>query len=207
MMRDGLKMNEEEFAKLVQEDADRMDKEFVDAYKGQSIEMSIVLYPEPILRQICSPVEEITEEIVKFCHDLHLYAKKSRCLGLSAPQVGYPKRIIVVNEMIQGMSNRPHILINPVISNASGKSKYKEGCLSLPGIYAQVERVGSFDITYKDIEGKEHTERVEDVSKEIFGTVVQHEIDHLNGRLFVDIISAYEKNKVIKKINKLRGKK
>ncbi len=125
-------------------------------------------------------------------------------MGLSAPQLGFSKRIVVVNKQVALNLKRPSIFINPVIVNASGESVYKEGCVSLPGIFGNVKRFNTFDVEYQDIEGNKQVEHVEDTSKDVFGTIIQHEAEHLDGGLFIDKLSPYDKDKVIKKINKLR---
>jgi peptide deformylase len=96
-------------------------------------------------------------------------------------------------------------LINPIISNVGTKEfKYKEGCLSLPKILAWVSRPSSFDVTFQSIDGKTYIEHITDTSKDIYGIIVQHEVDHLQGKLMIDKMSEFDAIKLSSKINKLR---
>lgn len=191
-----------------------MDKVFSECAEKE--EMHIKVYPDPILRQKSIIITDFTEENIKtFCRQLGLFCRKNMALGISAPQVGVSRRIFVINQDIQSkilyenkdtkhLTSRPILFINPVIKNVTGESVYKEGCMSLPGIYGNVKRFNQFDLEYQDIDGNTHIEHVEDTSKDLFGTIVQHEIEHLDGILFIDKLSSYDKDKVIGKINKLR---
>jgi len=192
-----------------EENAKQTDEQFIKdtiaQFKKPTVEMSVKLYPEECLRKKCEEITDATnKDIVKFCRDLHLYCRKNQALGLSAPQVGFNKRIIVINENIKEAQGRDTIFINPVISNGSGKSRFKEGCLSLPEIYAYVERYNYIDIDYIDIHGKEKKMTINDVANDLYGTIIQHEIDHLDGVLFIDKLNSFEMEKVYRKINKMR---
>ncbi len=193
-----------------------MDKIFPE--NAETEEMYIRVYPDPILRVKSELVTDFSEENLKvFCRHLALFCKGNKALGLSAPQVGVSRRIFVINQDIQAkilyenpltkhLTARPLLFINPVIKNAVDESTYKEGCMSFPGIYGNVKRFNTFDLEYQDVDGNTQIEHVYDASNDLFGTIVQHEIDHLDGVLFIDKLSSYDKDKVIKKINKLRKK-
>lgn len=193
-----------------------MDKIFPE--NAEKEEMYVREYPDHILREKSELVTDFTEENLKiFCRHLALFCKGNRALGLSAPQVGVSRRIFVINIDIQSkilyenpltkqLTSRPLLFINPVIKNGVNESIYKEGCMSFPDIYGNVKRFNAFDLEYQDIEGNNQIAHVYDTSNDLFGTIVQHEVDHLDGILFIDKLSSYDKDKVIKKINKMRKK-
>lgn len=188
----------------------------------------IVKYPDSILRMACSPIKEVTQEVKSFAQQLLIVCKALEGMGLSAPQVGKTVCIIVVDTklcpLVQEFGYDPGdtsptpveksyrrerhpYLINPVISNQSTEmSKYKEGCLSLPGIHGYVNRPIKLDITFQGLDGKTYTEHIEDTTKDIYGIIVQHEVDHLDGKLFIDKMDKYDYDKIINKVNKLRRK-
>jgi len=127
---------------------------------------------------------------------------------MAAPQVGELKRIVVIRSGFDNIKNYyPKYLVNPIISEEYGKSRYKEGCLSVPGVYAYVNRCNQFLLDYQDLDGTIHHIEITNVQKDFFGTVVMHEIDHLNGIEFIDRLDPIEKNKISKKLNKLRKRK
>ena len=178
--------------------------------------MRVVVYPEPVLRLKAKSISDFSDPLVKrFCVNLSLFCKQIGAMGLSAPQIGVSVRVIVINDELRDSISRveeetkkiiprPMVLINPVITNTTGESVYKEGCVSLPDIFGNVKRFNEFDIEYQDVDGNQLVEHVKDTRNDIFGTIVQHEIEHLNGVLFIDNLSPFDKDKVIKKINKLR---
>ena len=175
-----------------------------DEQKVEYFEMNTLLYPNPELKKVCEPITKIDDIITKFCKDLLLYCRRQNAAGYSAIQVGFNKQIVVVNDTLRDLKDQPKILINPVITNGSGKSRYKEGCFSLPGIYAFVNRFNTFDLSYMDLNGESKTIHIEDTSNNFYGTVVQHEIDHNNGFLFIDRLNNIEMDKISGKINKMR---
>ena len=186
----------------------------------------IVKYPNSVLREVCKPIEEVTQEVKNFAQTLLIVCRREKGLGLSAPQVGKKVRIIVVetnscplvddfgfqpgdsspNPVKKQFKRKRHCyLINPVISNVgNGTFRYKEGCLSLPKIHGWVTRPSSFDVTFQDVDGKTYTEKIVDTSKDIYGIIVQHEIDHLDGKLLIDKLSEMDIIKLTNRINKLR---
>jgi peptide deformylase len=167
-------------------------------------DLKIHQYPDPVLRKKSEPVIDFNEETNKICLELSAFCWHIMAMGLSAPQVGISKRILVINKQIAMNIKRPSIFINPIIVNATGESVYKEGCVSLPEIFGNVKRFNSFDVEYQDVDGNKHVEHVENTSNDIFGTIIQHECEHLDGGLFIDKLSSFDKDKVIGKINKLR---
>lgn len=173
-------------------------------YNFLNNDVKIYQYPESVLRKKSIPITDFNEEVKRICMDLASFCWNFRAMGLSAPQIGINKRVLVVNKQIAINLKRPSIFINPVIVNTSGESVYKEGCVSLPAIFGNVKRFNTFDLEYQDIDGNKLIEHVNDTRNDVFGTIIQHEVDHLDGTLFIDKLSAYDKDKVIKKINKLR---
>lgn len=170
--------------------------------------MQILLYPNKQLSEESKPIEEFDQALTNFAVELLTLCQANRGLGIAAPQVGRAICLVVVNTEFEKIGEKyPSILINPRIENASGTSRFKEGCLSVPGIFAWVTRPNQFDIVYQSIDGKEKTFHVENTQEELFGTVIQHEIDHLNGIEFLDRLNQFEKDKITRKLNKLRKKK
>lgn len=169
--------------------------------------METLVFPNPKLKRISTPITVFDSQLSLFAHDLLLHCFKSEGLGMAAPQVGEAIRLVVVNIDHPSIKKEyPSFLVNPQILNPEGVSFYKEGCLSLPGIHARVKRYNSFTLTYQTLEGVEKTLQIEDVSNNLFGTVVQHEVDHLNGLEFIDRLDVFELSKISNKINKRRKK-
>lgn len=186
----------------------------------------LVMYPNGILRQKCEPITSFNEDLKIFCQQLSILCNRYEGLGLSAPQVGKTVRVIAINvehcplvtefgfvpgdcsptpEKKEYKRKRHAHLINPKIINACSKThKLKEGCLSLPGIFAKIPRPTSFDVEFQDVKGNTCIEHIEDTAQDIYGIIVQHEIDHLDGVLMIDKIEEFDKSKLINKINKLR---
>jgi len=188
----------------------------------------IIKYPNGLLRRQCIEVASITPEVKNFAQQLLIICRLYEGMGLSAPQVGKTVRVIAIDTKLcplvkefgyqpgdcsptptekEYTRERHAYLINPIISNTSeAKFKYKEGCLSLPGVKGWVTRPSSFDVTFMTLDGKTYTEHISDTSKDIYGIIVQHEIDHLNGKLFTDMMSGYDLLNITNKMNKLRRK-
>lgn len=142
----------------------------------------LILLPDtdPILRQVAEPVTEFNDDLRQLVQDMALVMVTNNGIGLAAPQVGVSKRIILANVDIPG-----NVLINPEIIEVEGQYTYKEGCLTFPGLFLEVKRAKSISVRYQDIEGNQH----ETTLQNLFAVVVQHEIDHLNGKLFIDHVN------------------
>jgi len=189
----------------------------------------VLKYPNAMLREICSPVEGVgSPEVKGFAQKLLIVCRMFEAFGLSAPQVGIPLRVVVIetkscplvkefgydpgdcspNPIQKEYTRERHCyLINPIISNVSKETfKYKEGCLSLPKIQGVVSRPRSFDVTFFGVDGKSYTEHIKDTSTDVYGIIVQHEIDHLDGKLFIDKMDNFNLMKINNRINKLRRK-
>lgn len=170
--------------------------------------MQLLFYPNKQLTKTSEEVKEFNQALTNFAVELLTICQQYNGLGMAAPQVGNLIRLVVVNTELEKIGgDYPSILVNPRLENVSGKSRFKEGCLSVPGIYAWVNRYNTFDVVYQSIDGEEKTFHVKNTQEELFGTVIQHEIDHLNGVEFVDRLNQFEKDKITKKLNKMRKKK
>jgi peptide deformylase len=159
--------------------------------------LDIVLYPDQGLREVCQPVPEMTDAIDKLIDDMFYTMYDAPGIGLAAPQIAVQERIIVVD--VSESKNQPIALINPQIVKTSGQITWEEGCLSLPGIYAKVNRPSHILVRGLDRDGKP----VEFEADELLAVCIQHEIDHLNGKLFVDHLSGLKRTRALQKFRKL----
>lgn len=159
----------------------------------------IVIEPDPILRKKSQPLEYVNKEIQKFLKDMLSTMYAAPGIGLAAVQVGVLKRLIVIDLSKDGEKKNPLFLINPEITYKSNeKSIYEEGCLSLPGHFAEVERPAECHLNYIDYNGNKKNLK----ANGLLATCVQHEIDHLDGILFIDYLSKLKKDMIIKKLIK-----
>ncbi|QKV19426.1 peptide deformylase [Oricola thermophila] len=161
---------------------------------------SLVLLPDPVLRQKSKPVERVDDDIRRFADDMLETMYEAPGIGLAAIQVGEPIRLLVMDVSKDDEEKSPFVLINPeIVSTGDETSTYEEGCLSIPDYYAEVERPATVTVNYVDRDGKQRTMDADG----ILATCVQHEIDHLNGVLFIDHISKLKRDMVIRKFTKL----
>ncbi|MBB6308065.1 peptide deformylase [Xanthobacter tagetidis] len=159
----------------------------------------ILILPEPKLRAISKPVAKIDGEVRKLVEDMFETMYDAPGIGLAAIQVGVERRIVTIDTARDGEDKKPLALINPEIVAASDElSVYSEGCLSIPEYYEEVERPARVAIRFMDLEGKLREMEADG----LFATCVQHEIDHLNGVLFIDHLSKLKRDRVIKKFAK-----
>lgn len=156
--------------------------------------LEIKEYGEPILREKALPVEEITPEILNLIKDMAETMYTASGVGLAASQVGVPKRIILVDGEEDGLI----VLINPMIIKSEGEVVEEEGCLSVPDIYTQVKR--SSKVTIKAL--NENGDPIEITKEDLIARALQHEIDHLDGILFIDRIGRMEKQILLNKLKK-----
>ncbi|ENN92555.1 polypeptide deformylase [Bartonella schoenbuchensis m07a] len=160
---------------------------------------SLVTLPDPILREVSKPVEHIDLAIQKLADDMLETMYHAQGIGLAAIQVGVPLRMLVIDIAENNTPKNPLVVINPEILWLSDERNiYKEGCLSIPEYYAQVERPKRLRVRYSDREGKQTEIEADD----LLATCLQHEIDHLNGCLFIDHISKIKRDMVIRKLKK-----
>ena len=158
----------------------------------------IIIEPDPILRKKCEPLENVDDDVRKLMNDMLETMYKAPGIGLAAIQVGILKRIVVIDVSKEEEKN-PLFFVNPeIIYKSKNTAVYEEGCLSLPGQFAEIERPAECHIKYIDYNGKE--KKLE--TKGLLATCIQHEIDHLNGILFIDYLSKLKKDMIIKKLVK-----
>ncbi|PLP57261.1 peptide deformylase [Mesorhizobium loti] len=160
----------------------------------------LIILPDPILRQVSKPVERVDEPLLKLADDMLETMYDAPGIGLAAIQIGEPLRMLVIDLAKEGEPPAPHVFINPdVLQSGTERSVYEEGCLSIPDYYAEVERPATVRVRYLDREG-----RLQEMQAEgLMATCLQHEIDHLNGVLFIDHISKLKRDMVVKKFKKL----
>ena len=159
----------------------------------------IVIEPDPILRKKSERLEKVDDELRGLLDDMLETMYAAPGIGLAAVQVGILKRLIVIDISKEKDKKNPLFLINPeIISKSKKTSIYEEGCLSLPGHYAEIERPAECHIKYIDYNGKEK----EIEANGLLSTCIQHEVDHLNGTLFIDYLSKLKKDMILKKLVK-----
>lgn len=171
--------------------------------------LPLVIYPDPRLKMKSEPVTEVTDEIRKLMDDMLDTMYASAGIGLAAIQVGVPKCIVVMNigygatryGKIEG-ANMPLYLVNPeIIEQSDEQNSFQEGCLSFPGQYADVTRPKRVKVKYLDYHGKQQTLDADGV----LATCVQHEMDHLDGVVFVDYLSRTKRDMIERKLRKQSG--
>ena len=160
----------------------------------------IIYLPDPILRQQSQPVERVDQDLSSFIDDMIETMYDAPGIGLAAIQVGVPRRLLVIDVAGKDEPRNPQVFINPeLVATGDEISVYEEGCLSIPDYYADVERPESITVKHLDRDGKE---RVTEAGG-LLATCLQHEIDHLNGVLFIDHISKLKRDMVVRKFTKL----
>ncbi|AJD39810.1 peptide deformylase [Rhizobium sp. SEMIA 4085] len=159
----------------------------------------LIILPDPVLRQVSKPIERVDADLKRLADDMLETMYDAPGIGLAAIQVGVPRRILVIDVSREGEEKQPQVFINPkIVKSSDERSVYEEGCLSIPDYYAEVERPATVSVEYLDRDGKEHTVEADG----LLATCLQHEIDHLNGVLFIDYISRLKREMVIKKFTK-----
>jgi peptide deformylase len=159
----------------------------------------ILTLPDPRLRLVSKPVGKVDAQIRKLVEDMFETMYSAPGIGLAAVQVGVPKRVVTTDLAKKDEPKNPQVYINPEVVWASEeRSTYEEGCLSIPEYYEEVERPSQVKVRYTDLEG--HEQEIE--ANGLLATCLQHEIDHLNGVLFIDHISKLKRSRVIKKFAK-----
>ena len=162
----------------------------------------ILIHPDPRLKKLCDPVPDISDELRKLADDMLETMYDAPGIGLAAPQVGVGRRLIVLDcEKDDGAPPRPLVMFNPeVVAASDEQSVYEEGCLSIPDHYAEITRPEAVDVAWIDRDGHERVETFDG----LWATCVQHEIDHLNGRLFIDYLGAMRRQMITRKMQKLK---
>ena len=161
----------------------------------------ILIEPNKLLRQISKPVEKVGDEEKILMDDMldTMYAAPG--IGLAAIQIGVPKRITVMDISRDENMKEPRYFINPVIKNRNiEKARYEEGCLSVPDQFAEIERPNTCEVEYLDYDGNKKLLKADG----LLATCIQHEMDHLEGILFIDYLSKLKKSMIIKKLSKVK---
>jgi peptide deformylase len=159
----------------------------------------IITLPDKRLRRVSEPVGKITAEIKKLVEDMFESMYDAPGIGLAAVQVGVLKRVVTMDLSKKEGPPNPQVFINPEITwRSDEQSVYEEGCLSIPEIHEDVERPARVKVKYLDLDGKQHEVEAEG----LFATCIQHEVDHLNGVLFIDHISKLKRDRIVKKFAK-----
>ncbi len=163
---------------------------------------NILTEPNKFLRQISKNVEVVGKEEQKLMDDMLDTMYHANGIGLAAIQIGVPKRIIVMDISKDEGKKEPRFFVNPVIKNKDrSKSIYEEGCLSVPNQFAEIARPNKCEVEYLNYNGKKKLLKADG----LLATCIQHEMDHLNGILFIDYLSKLKKSIIIKKLSKLKS--
>jgi peptide deformylase len=160
--------------------------------------LDVLIYPDENLAKVCAPVEKVDDALNKFIDDMFDTMYEHEGIGLAAPQVNVLKRVITID--IEGDKTNQIVLINPEIIASSGETGIEEGCLSIPGCRALVPRKEKVTVKALNRQGEEFVLEADD----LLAICIQHEIDHLNGVLFVDHISQLKRNRIREKMVKLK---
>ena len=160
--------------------------------------LEILEFPDPRLRTVAKPVEKVDDELRKLIDDMFETMYACPGIGLAATQVNVHQRLIVMD--LSEDQSQPRVFINPEITPLTDElAPYEEGCLSVPGFYEKVQRTARVRIKALDRDGNEFEEEAD----ELLATCIQHEIDHLDGKLFVDYVSRLKRDRIKKKLEKL----
>ncbi len=165
----------------------------------------IILHPDPRLKATCKPLTGIDRDIRHLADDMLETMYNAPGIGLAAPQVGVMSRLLVMDCVKEeGAEARPMVLINPEVTwTSEERNVYEEGCLSIPEQFADVERPAEVEVRWIGLDGEEKTERFDG----LWATCVQHEIDHLDGRLFIDYLKPLRRQMITRKMVKLKREK
>ena len=161
----------------------------------------ILTEPNKLLRQVSKSVEKVGVEERELMDDMLETMYEAPGIGLAAIQIGVPKRIIVMDISRDENKKEPRYFVNPIIkSKNKEKAKYEEGCLSVPDQFAEIERPNTCEVEYLDYDGKKQLLKADG----LLATCIQHEMDHLDGILFIDYLSKLKKSMIIKKLSKIK---
>ena len=162
---------------------------------------SILIHPDPRLKKLCDPVADITSDLGKLAEDMLETMYDAPGVGLAAPQIGVMKRLIVLDCEKGPAPARPLVMINPEVTwGSEDLSTYEEGCLSIPDQYADVSRPAQVRVRWTGLDGRAQEEQFDG----LWATCVQHEIDHLNGKLFIDYLGPLKRQMITRKMEKLK---
>lgn len=161
----------------------------------------IVVYGSRVLREQCKPVEEITPEVQEFINGMFATLKRAKGLGLSAPQVGDTRRLFILDLSSVSLEHDKMVFINPEITERDGEQIGEEGCLSFPGLYLEIPRAQKIVCEFTDLEGN----RLELEAEGLAARAIQHELDHLNGKLFIDYLAPADRELISGKLKKIKA--
>ena len=163
---------------------------------------TIITEPNKLLRQVSKPVNKVGKEEQKLMKDMLETMYAANGIGLAAIQVGVPIRIIVMDICKKENKKEPRYFVNPIIKNKDPlKATYEEGCLSVPNQFADIDRPSKCEVEYLDYNGQKQLLKAEG----LLATCIQHEMDHLEGILFIDYLSKLKRSMIIKKLSKLKS--
>lgn len=158
--------------------------------------LPVLVHPNPKLRKVAKPVTEFNSSLAELVEDMTYTMYHEKGIGLAAIQVDVPLRVIVMD--LSEEKNDPKVLINPTIQPQAARQTFEEGCLSVPGIFDEVERAKTITVSAFDVHGDEYCREVSGLES----ACIQHEIDHLNGKLFVDYLSKLKQTRIRQKLLK-----
>ena len=160
----------------------------------------IIKLPDPLLKKTSQPVERVDDELRGLVDDMLATMYDAPGIGLAAVQIGIPRRLLVVDLAKDDQPKSPMAFINPeIVWSSDDLSEYEEGCLSIPEVFDNIQRPAEVRVSYLDRFGKQH----EEVYDGLMATALQHEIDHLNGILFIDYLSRLKRGTIVRKFTKL----
>ncbi len=159
----------------------------------------IITVPDPRLKQVSAPVEAVDDDLRALMDDMLETMYAAPGIGLAAIQVGVPKRVIVMDLSREGEDKAPRYFVNPeILWRSDDTQPYEEGCLSVPDIYDEVERPAQVKLRYLNYQG----ELIEEDAEGVFAVCIQHEMDHLDGVLFIDYLSRLKRDRAVAKVKK-----
>ncbi|MDF1855398.1 peptide deformylase [Pseudooceanicola sp.] len=165
------------------------------------MKLPILIHPDPRLKKHAAPIADISDDLRTLADNMLETMYDAPGIGLAAPQVGMLDRLLVMDCIKDDGPPRPYVMINPeIIAKSDETSVYDEGCLSIPEQYGEVTRPAEVEVRWIDRDGKEQTE----VFANLWATCVQHEIDHLDGKLFIDYLGPMRRQLITRKMQKLK---
>jgi peptide deformylase len=178
----------------------RVDRCRVIAYVRRMTLRSIITIPDPVLREVCAPIETVDDDVRALADDMLDTMYDAPGIGLAASQIGILKRIFVLDvAKDEEAPKEPMVFINPkIVWSSEDLSVYQEGCLSIPEYFEDVERPAEVTVQFMNREGAEQEVKADG----LLATCIQHELDHLNGKLFIDYLSKLKRDRVVKKFSK-----
>ena len=161
---------------------------------------SIILLPDPVLRRVADPVTAVDAEVRQLADDMLETMYAAPGLGLAAPQVGISRRVVVIDVSEKDDEKHPFVMINPeIVRRSETLNVHEEGCLSIPDVRVEIERPAEVVVKFLDRDGKVQEVQADD----LFATCIQHEIDHLDGKMLIDYMSRLKRDMVVRRFKKL----